>query len=129
MKSIFETAIKAGKFGLPTMLSRLNYHHVNGNLTDGEHAELCALARGTAKAAASVDVEQKLMDLDARLRALEQAVGSGSTGDDAPDYVSGKWYYQGDRVTYAGSVYTCTAPTGVACVWSPADYPAYWEQA
>lgn len=27
-----------------------------------------------------------------------------------------------------GSVYTCIAPAGVVCTWSPDEYPAYWEK-
>ena len=45
-----------------------------------------------------------------------------------PDYVVGKWYYRGDVVAFNGKNYTCIAPDGVVCVWSPTEYPVYWEQ-
>lgn len=46
-----------------------------------------------------------------------------------PEYEAGKWYYAGDTVKHKGKVYTCTAPEGQVCVWSPEDYPAYWTEA
>lgn len=36
-------------------------------------------------------------------------------------------YFRGDRVTYNGVRYLCAAPEGVACVWAPDAYPAYWQ--
>ena len=33
----------------------------------------------------------------------------------------------GAKVTWQGSHYVCTAPDGVACVWDPGTYPAYWR--
>lgn len=53
--------------------------------------------------------------------------GTGGEGESPEEYVIGKWYYAGDRITYKGAVYQCIAPNGVVCVWSPDDYPAYWE--
>lgn len=37
-------------------------------------------------------------------------------------------YYNGDKVTFEGSKYICIAPDGVACTWSPTQYPTYWEK-
>ena len=37
-------------------------------------------------------------------------------------------YKNGDKVMFNGNVYECIAPEGVACVWSPSEYPAYWEE-
>jgi hypothetical protein len=36
-------------------------------------------------------------------------------------------YHNGDKVTFNGKHYVCIAPEGVAVVWSPDVYPAYWE--
>ena len=44
-------------------------------------------------------------------------------------YVVGKWYYNGDKCSFEGVNYVCIAPEGATCVWSPKDYPAYWEVA
>lgn len=56
-----------------------------------------------------------------RLAALERTI-------QAPDYVPGTWYYRGDKVRLNGVLYTCVAPAGAVCVWSPTEYPAYWQE-
>lgn len=61
------------------------------------------------------------LTVDERLAALERTVK-------AADYVPGTWYYRGDKVRFADAVYTCVAPAGVVCVWSPTEYPAYWQE-
>lgn len=48
-------------------------------------------------------------------------------GEEYLEYVPGKWYYKDDKTTYNGNKYICTAPDGVVCVWSPDEYPAYWQ--
>lgn len=62
------------------------------------------------------------LSLEERVAALEKAIPAPA------EYSPGKWYYRGDRVTFNGSVYICIAPEGVACVWSPTEYPAYWQK-
>lgn len=116
-------------FDLTAMLHKIDYHHVRGSLNDTEREELIALARDKANPYGGVDVMEKLQDLDNRLRALEGAKDDASADDTgtAEEYVPGKWYRKGDRVTYDGKVYTCIAPDGMVCTWSPAEYPAYWE--
>lgn len=37
-------------------------------------------------------------------------------------------YYKGNKVTFEGAKYICIAPDGVACTWSPTQYPTYWEK-
>ena len=80
-------------------------------------------------------VVEKLQELDGRIRALEDKVAEMGADEptepsgEYPEYVVGKWYYSGDKVTFDGEKYTCTAPDGQVCVWSPADYPAYWQKA
>lgn len=56
-----------------------------------------------------------------RLDALERTV-------QIPLYAPGTWYYRGDRVDFEGVMYTCVAPVGVVCVWSPLEYPTYWQE-
>lgn len=36
-------------------------------------------------------------------------------------------YYKGNKVTFEGAKYICIAPEGVAVVWDPVTYPAYWQ--
>lgn len=73
-----------------------------------------------------VNVLAKLEELEQRVRALEES-GSADPGEEYPDYVAGKWYYNGDKITFEGGKYKCIAPAGVVCVWSPTEYPPYWE--
>lgn len=126
MKNVFIEAMKS-PFDLTQMLHRINTHHILGNLTDAERTELEALARGGSSLEGSADVLAMLRDHEDRLRVLESHGSSGSA-EDVPAYTDGKWYYTGDRVTYAGKVWECIAPDGVVCVWSPETYPAYWQE-
>lgn len=37
-------------------------------------------------------------------------------------------YHRGDKITFTdGKKYECIAPEGVAVVWDPVTYPAYWQ--
>lgn len=129
MKKLFENVIARGGYDLGVMLKKIDGYHIEGKLTDAEKDELYAQARAGAKTEASVDVLAKLEELEARVRALEEggAAGGGSGADEPEAYVPGKWYYAGDRVTFEGKRYVCSAPKGVVCVWSPGVFPAYWE--
>lgn len=117
-------------FDLTAMLAKIDYHHIRGNLTDTEREELIAHAREKANPYGGVDVMEKLQDLENRVRALEGAKDDTATDTETvEEYIPGKWYRAGDRVTYDGKVYTCIAPDGMVCTWSPAEYPDYWELA
>lgn len=138
MKTIFENVIKRGTYDLPSLLKKIDSYHVDGKLSDDDRDELYALARGSAKAENGVDVVAKLAALEAGQKALEARVKALENGqaeapdepageeETVPEYVVGKWYYNGDKISFGGKVYTCTAPDGQVCVWSPAEYPAYW---
>lgn len=131
MRAVFESVIARGSYDLTGLLANIDKYHIEGKLTDGDRDALYAMAREKANASASVDVLAKLAELDNRLRALEGKSTETETPAEpsaAPAYELGKWYYTGDKVTYGGKTYTCTAPDGVACVWSPEEYPAYWTE-
>ena len=68
--------------------------------------------------------------LAARVKALEG--GEEGPAEEYPAYVQPTGahdaYHNGDKVTYNGAKYTCIAPEGVACVWNPDTYPAYWQE-
>lgn len=125
MYTIMKQVIEAGGYDLPTMLGKVSTAWARGSLTTEQQEELEALARSCAQTQGSVDVLKKLEELEGRLRALENA--GGTAGADYPAYVEGKWYYAGDTCSFEGINYTCIAPAGVVCVWSPAAYPAYWQ--
>lgn len=138
MKNVFEAAIKQGGYDLPTMLRRIDERYIGGKLSDVEHTELVALARGHASVGVDAPGEvQKLWaalrDLTARVVKLEGGVVEDNTGVTIAEYMQPTGahdaYYAGDLVSFNGAVYVCVAPDGVACVWSPEVMPAYWDAA
>lgn len=122
MYSIIKKVIDRGTFDLSEITAKVDTLWAEGRLTDGQREELTTAARAGARTQNSVDVLAKLEELEQRVRALEG--GGATTGG---PYEAGKWYYAGDMCLFGGVIYTCTAPDGVVCVWSPADYPAYWK--
>ena len=127
MFSIIKNVINEGGFSLSDLLRKVDTLWVQGSLTDEQREELISSARSGANKQDSVEVLAKLEELDRRVAALEKAGTNEEPAEEFPDFVVGKWYYTGDTCTFEGKKYTCIAPDGVACVWSPADYPAYWE--
>lgn len=124
MKNIFKSVINRGGYELHAMLNKIDSYHIAGQLTDADRDELYALARG--EAAPNVDVMAKLMELEDRVRKLEQ--GETETPvEDYPEYIPGKWYRSGDKISYGGKNYVCAAPEGVVCTWNPDEYPDYWS--
>lgn len=136
MYDVFVSVINKGGYKLDEMLERIQLYAAEGKLTIAEMEALEKLAREKASFKGETDVFAKLEDLENRVRALEakhaDTEGEPPTDENGDtviaDYVPGKWYYAGDVVKYNGEDYVCTAPDGVVCVWSPSDYPAYWEK-
>lgn len=128
IKVIFETVIKDGKYDLADMLSKIKRYHVSGDLTNEEKEELIEKARHNAEAGNGVDLFAKLIELETRIKALEEGKTNEGNTEAYPEYVEGKWCYRGDKCSENGKNYTCIAPEGVVCVWSPSQYPAYWEE-
>ena len=126
MKDIIRNVIARRNYELSDMLKKIDTLWVQGSLSDEERAELIDLARGNADVQNSIDVMRKLEELDKRVKALEEA-GANAPTEGNDEYVAGKWYYNGNVVTFEGKAYKCIAPEGQVCSWSPADYPAYWE--
>ena len=127
MKSIFENVIARRQQDLISLLKRIDSYHIEGKLTDAERDDLYVRARDGAEVENSIDVMAKLIELEGRISKLEQAESNTPT-DKPEEYVVGKWYYRTDRISFEGSVYTCTAPEGFVCTWSPSEYPAYWQK-
>ncbi len=127
MYSVIKNVIERGEFDLSSLLQKIKRIWVEDEITDEQKEELIASARRRADKHGSVDVVAKLEELDRRIKALEKAGIAQEPADEYPDFTAGKWYYTGDTCTFEGARYTCIAPEGVVCVWSPADYPAYWE--
>lgn len=132
MKSIIENVILTGMYDLTDMLKKIDTLWVQGDLDDADRAGLKELAREHADPAQSYAPPQAQIDaLAARVEKLEKATG-GDPAEEWPAYVKPTGahdaYHAGDKITFEGEHYTCIAPEGVACVWSPAEYPAYWEK-
>ncbi len=135
MYNVVKSVIETKAYDLADIIKKIDTLWVQGAFTDEQKEELQTLARNCASAGNSVDVMQKLEEFDKRITALEKALQTDIPTDDEEqteeniaEFVVGKWYYNGDKVKFDGKTYKCTAPNGDPCVWSPKDYPAYWEE-
>lgn len=126
MYDVIKDVINTRRYVLADMLHKIDTLWAQGDIDDDQRTELIALAQGNADMAQEVNVLARLEELEQRVRALE--TGSTEPGEVYPDYVVGKWYYNGDKITFEGGKYKCIAPDGVVCVWSPKEYPVYWEE-
>lgn len=124
MYEILKSTIMLRRYELSKMLNKIDSLWAQDDLTDEQREELTKLAQNNADPAASLDFAQKLTELEERIAALEN---SGSA-EDYPEYLIGKWYYNGDGCTFEGEKYKCIAPDGQVCTWSPKEYPDYWEK-
>ena len=125
MYDVIKDVINTQRYVLADMLHKIDTLWAQGDLDDDQRTELIALARDNADMAQEVNALARLEELEQRVRALE--TGSTEPGEAYPDYVAGKWYYNGGKITFEGGKNKCIAPDGVVCVWSPKEYPAYWE--
>ena len=128
MYQIIKNVIERGGYDLTVILQKIKTLWVNGNITDEQYNELLGLARSGAQTKDSIDIIARLNDLESRVRALESNTQTETPTEEYPEFVVGKWYYNGDKCSFSGKNYICKAPTGTVCVWSPTDYPAYWEE-
>lgn len=146
--NMFKYAIKEKPERLAETLQRIDMYNIRGGLTDAERDELYEQARGAAQP--DIDVRDEIQRLWAAVREMQKEIETlknsapeGGTdapedGEDMPEsetvqefvQPSGAHdaYYAGNVVGYNGKVYTCVAPAGVACVWSPDVMPDYWEE-
>lgn len=127
MKDILERVISRKNYKLVEMLERLKMAYAEGHIDNTEYRELENMAFLNASLAAECGLEERIAMLEARVKDLEAANKQEEEGEAASEYVEGKWYYNGNKVLFNTAVYKCVAPVGVACVWSPAAYPTYWE--
>ena len=135
MKNVIKKVIESKNYELSDMLKKIDTLWVQGSITEDVKNELSAMARNNASMQNSIDVLSKLEEFNKRMSALEEEVKAlkgneteTETEETIPQFETGKWYYAGDKVSFEGNTYICTAPEDVACVWSPKDYPSYWEQ-
>ena len=135
MYEIIKKVIESKRFELSEILKKIDTLWVQGSITEEQKGRLVQLARECANVQNSIDVMAKLEEMNGRLVALEEKIKGIDFSDSEPnestetieEYTVGKWYYNGNKVSFEGKTYTCTAPDGVVCVWSPSEYPAYWQ--
>ena len=127
MYNIVKNVLNNGGYDLTAMLKKIDFLWVQGKLTDTEYEELSTIARGGAKTEYSIDILAKLEELDKRLSVIENENVNTETSEEYTEFEAGEWYYNGAKVSFEGKNYVCIAPEGTVCVWSPKDYPAYWE--
>lgn len=137
MFDVILSVINTGIFELSDILVKIDTLWLKGDIDDDQRAALIDAAREKADPSSSYAPLQeqvyKLADdlaaLAARVTVLEG--GGEEPAEEYPAYVQPTGahdaYHNGDKVTYNGTKYICIAPEGVACVWNPDTYPAYWQ--
>lgn len=130
MQNIIEKVIESKNYELADILKKIDTLWVQGKIDDAMRKILSDKARDNANVQSSIDVFAKLVELEKRVESLEKA--NVETEEEPTEryeeYVLGKWYYAGDKVSFEGKNYNCIAPDGATCVWNPVEYPAYWEE-
>ena len=135
MYETIKNLIEKGGYELVDILKKINTVWLKSYITEEEMEELETLAREKANTDNSIDVLNKLKEIDlimkdheTRLAKLENQEGEEPTEPEYPAFIEGKWYYNGDLCSENGKNYTCIAPEGQVCVWSPSKYPTYWQE-
>ena len=156
MYEIIKNVINSGNYELKDMLKKIDTIWIQGDITDEKRTELIQLAQEKANPENSFAPLQKQIDeafkqiatltetvnanaqgMAALKEAVEKLGGTVVTPEPEPveEYPAYKQptgahdaYYKDDKATFDGNKYICIAPEGVACVWSPVDYPNYWQK-
>lgn len=135
MYEVTKNVIVSGSYELTDILAKIDTLWLQGSLTDAERMDLIEMARGKA------DPSHSFAPLQAQIDALAERVAKLENAEPAdPDVPADEYteykqptgahdaYHNGDKVTYNGKRYICSAPEGVAVVWAPDVYPAYWTE-
>ena len=133
MYQIIKDVLTSGRYELNDMLKKIDTIWLQGDIDDGQKAELVELARANADPAASYAPLQEQIDaafgrikaLEARVEALEDG---GTEPEEWPEWVQPTGahdaYNTGDKVTFNGRHYTSKIDGNT---WSPEAYPDGWE--
>lgn len=136
MYEVTKNVILSGNYELTDILTKIDSLWLQGSLTDAERLDLIELARTKAEPSNSFAPLQAQIDaLAERVAKLEgkvEPVNPDTPTEEYPQYVQPTGahdaYHNGGKMTFNGKHYVCIAPEGVAVVWSPDVYPAYWEE-
>ena len=130
-------------YQLSDTLSKLSRLWIEDQITEADYDFLVEYARENANPDSEGDVLAAVRVVQADVKELRDSIASladrvavlegGEVEPEPepvqyPEYVVGRWYYNGDTVSFEGKNYKCIAPAGQVCVWSPKDYPVYWEE-
>ena len=137
MYEVTKNVIQSGSYELNDILTKIDTLWLQGSLTDTQRLELMTMARAKADPARSFAPLQTQIDaLAERVAKLEGEAEPAEPDiptEEYPEYVQPTGahdaYHHGAKVTFGGKRYICIAPEGVAVVWSPEVYPAYWQEA
>ena len=137
MYKIVKETIENTNYKLEEMLDKIYVLYGKNKLSKEEMEELEIYAREKANTDNSIDIINKLKEMDLRMQNFETRLAKVENPDgeepeepteEYPAYVSEKWYYNGAKYSENGKNYICIAPEGQVCVWSPSEYPQYWEE-
>lgn len=142
MYEIIKNVINSGRFELTDLMKKIDTIWIQGDITEEEKTELITLAREKADPSDSYAPLQEQIELAfSEIAGLKDRVTKLETGSEPlpqpepveyPEYKQPTGahdaYHKDDKVTFNGERYICIAPEGVAVVWSPTDYPAYWQK-
>lgn len=156
MYDIVYSVIEEGRYELADLLTKIDTLWIQGSLTEEQKTALVQLAREKARPENSyAGIQKQVETLFANFAEIAKQVGTntleianikakmeeqGTTipepepepEEEYPEYVQPTGahdaYHNGDKITYKGKRYRCIAPDGVAVVWAPDVYPAYWEE-
>jgi len=133
--NVLKTVISSKRYELADMLEKIDFVWAQGNIDNEQRLSLISDAQNNAMVENSIDVLKSLYELNKRVGDLEKQIAELKNGSDIPTdeetttyppYEVGKWYENGDIISFEGRNYKCIAPLETVCVWSPTDYPAYW---
>lgn len=128
MYEICKSVISRKEYELCDMLKKLKTFWVDSSITEEQYSELVLLSQENAKVENSIDSQKWRESVEERLAKLEHAGVPEPPEPTVEEFVAGKWYKNGDKILWHGETYRCIAPEGQTCVWSPDDYPAYWQK-
>lgn len=129
--------IENGTYELSDILERIYVMYSRSKINIEQMEELETLAREKANIDNSIDVINKLKEIDSKMQEFDTRITklenpSAEEPEEPevtyPEFVKDKWYYNGDTCSENGKNYICIAPEGQVCVWSPSQYPAYWQE-
>lgn len=148
----FVEFIDRGNYDLNALVERIKNFEIRGDIDSDQSNTLLELAREKAKEQDKYGDFQTQIDsmataiaaINLRLDLIEQKfdalceetgieidISVPASSDNIAEFVQPTGahdaYYTGDKVTFNGRKWVCTAPEGYACTYSPSAYPAYWE--